>query len=134
VRSQALSGLGQMGTDEAIGTIISAAKSGSAEERQPAIQALAYADDARASRTLADLIGSGDAQTATTAIYASYSGGREIDRALIAALSSAEAQVRSAAASQLRSRGSKLDGAAKKKVDELLGPDSSMAYLGGGME
>ncbi len=131
MRSQALSGLGQVGSEEAITTLVSAARSGSAEERQPAIQALAYADDARASGVVAELIGSSDAPTATAAIYASYSGGREIDRALIAALSSSDQQVRSAAASQLRSRGSKLDGSAKKKVDDLLGPDGSLAYRGG---
>jgi hypothetical protein len=73
---------------------------------------------------------SSDPQTATTAIYASYSGGRDIDRALVAALSSADQQIRSAAASQLRSRGSKLDGPAKTKVDDILGPETTYAHRG----
>ncbi|HEU5061457.1 MAG TPA: HEAT repeat domain-containing protein, partial [Kofleriaceae bacterium] len=127
VRAQALSGLGQVGSEEAITTLVTAARSGSAEDRQPAIQALAYSDDARASGVLAELIRSSDPQTATTAIYASYSGGRDVDRALVAALSSTDQQIRQAAASQLRSRGSRLDGSARKKVDDILGPDTTYA-------
>jgi HEAT repeat protein len=122
VRAAALNSLGQVGTDEAVRVLLDATRGGETASRQAAIQALAYTDDARAAGVIAEFIKSSDPDLASSAISVSGNGGREVDQALLAALSSENEQIRSAAAYQLRSRGTRLGPDAQRQVDALVGP------------
>ena len=123
VRTAALSGLGQVGSTEAVGTLIEVARAGETQDRQAAIQALAYSDDSRASGTIAQLIGSSDPEVAGSAINASYSGGRDVDQALIGALASESQQVKMQAAYQLRSRGTRVGSEVQGQIEGLIGAE-----------
>jgi HEAT repeat protein len=124
VRAAALSGLGQVGSTEAVGVLIDAARRGETADRQAAIQALSYTDDKRAAGLIVEMIGSSDPELAAAAIGASYNAGREVDQALIAALSSEHAQVRTTAAYQLRGRGGRMSPTVQQLIDAQIGPES----------
>jgi HEAT repeat protein len=133
VRYSAVSALGSMGSGKAVDALIGVSHSGTVEDRTAAAQALASSGDSRAEAALARLITDSDVNVAQTAIYASYNGGEEVDRALrtLLANASADQSLRVAAASQLRSRGADMDDATEKAVEKLLGsPD--MGYGGYG--
>jgi HEAT repeat protein len=135
VRSAAVSALGTMGSSKAVDVLINVSRSGSVEDRQAAASALGQAGDAKAETALARMIGDADDSVATSAIYASYNGGEEIDHALANVLNDtgASQNVRYAAASQLRSRGSEMDANTQAAIEKLLGPDAGYGgYAYGG--
>ncbi len=123
VRATALQTLGQIGSERAQQAIIDATRSGKPEDRIAAISGLASMDDPRASQQLAALMLDSDPQVAQTAVYSSYNGGPEVDTALQQILNDGRAtdQMKMAAASQLRTRGTDLDDAMEKKVTALVG-------------
>ena len=103
-----------------MGALLDRATPARTDSRQAAINALAYTDDVRASALIAEMIKSGDPALATTAISASHAGGRDVDQALLAALGSQHEQVRTLAAHQLRSRGSRLSAGAQRMVEAII--------------
>ena len=99
-----------------------------------AINGLSMVRDSKSSKAISDLIFDSDEQIAQVAISASYSGGEEVDGALIRMLNNASAaqSLRLAAANQLRSRGTDLDEATEKRVTELAGPTEMYGGYGYG--
>jgi HEAT repeat protein len=135
VRSSAVSALGSMGSGKAIDALIDVSRSGSVEDKQAAASALASAGDAKAETALAGLIRDKDESVAQSAIYASYNGGEEVDKAMLDVLrdTGASQSIKYAAASQLRSRGTDMDATTQATVDKLLGPDAGYGgYAYGG--
>jgi HEAT repeat protein len=123
VRQMALQTLGQVGGERAQNAIINATQSGKTEERVAAIQGLASMDDQRASQQVARLMRDSDPEVARAAIYASYNGGAEVDQSLTSIVNDANAKedLKAAAASQLRSRGTDLDERTEQLVTKLAG-------------
>jgi HEAT repeat protein len=134
VRTMALSTLGQIGSERAQQAILNATRSGSPEERIAAISGLAQIDDAQASRQLASLMRDSNIDVARTAIASSYNGGPEVDQTLTQILNDPSAQddLKTAAASQLRVRGTDLDDRTEQLVTKLAGPASGYGGYGYG--
>jgi HEAT repeat protein len=132
VRATALSTLSQIGGDRAQQAILNATQSGKSEDRIAAIQGLASMDDAKASEQLATLIRDRDPDVARAAIVSSYNAGSEVDRALTQMIDdpSVSDELKSHAATQLRSRGVDLDDRTEQVVARLVG--SEEAYGGDG--
>ena len=133
VKAQALASLGQVGTREAIDSLVTTATSAGRDDRIAALGGLSMADDPRASQILARAIEDGDPGVATAAMYASGLGGDEIDQALLRAFRAAPPDDgrRYAAATQLRNRGVSVDDATARQLDELLGAQYGGAMYGG---
>src|SRR5262249_19043750 len=87
-------------------------------------------DDPRTTSQLAQLMRDPDVSVAQSAISSSYNAGPEVDRALIGIVNdpNANAELRAAAAGQLRNRSADLDTATDRVVTELVG---SAAEYGG---
>jgi HEAT repeat protein len=134
VRATALQTLGQIGSDRAQQAILNATQSGKSEERVAAIQGLASMDDARASQQLARLMRDSDPEVARAAIQSSYNGGAEVDQSLTQILNdpNAKDELKAAAASQLRSRGTDLDERTEQLVTKLAGPAGEYGGYGYG--
>jgi HEAT repeat protein len=130
VRAAALQTLGQVGSSRAQAALLDAARGGRPEERAAAIASLGNLDDPRVSDQIAVLIRDPDPRIAQAAVQAAQHGGPEIDQALTRIVNDPRAapELRSAAAGQLRGRGTDLDDATEQVVTQLAGP----AY-GGGM-
>jgi HEAT repeat protein len=120
-----MSSLGQIGSREAVDAILSTARSSDPTDRQAALSALGYVDDARAQQTIAELIKDKDESVAQAAIYASYNGGDEVDSALVAvAFDGARAEyLRTAAMYQLRERGVDLTPDQEKTMTDMIGEE-----------
>jgi HEAT repeat protein len=134
VRGAALNALGQVGSGKAVDAVLQAATTGTSDEKIAAVGALGNLDDPRAGTQLASLIHDKDEQVAQTAIYSSYNGGPEIDKALEQLVDdpTSSQALRSAAASQLRSRGVDMDTATSAQVDTILGGPAPAGGYGGG--
>ena len=134
VRRTALQTLGQIGSDRASAAVLDATRSGKVEDRVAAISSLSNSDDAKASQQLASLMRDQDPKIAAAAVGAAYNGGPEVDQALQSVVNNAnaDAEVRSSAAYQLRSRGTDVDAATEKVMTGLVGEEQSAGY-GGGM-
>ena len=135
VRSQALSTLGQIGGERAQAAIIDATRSGKTEDRVAAISSLASMDDAKASQQLASLLRDRDPDVVRAAIGSSYNAGPEVDSALTQMLDdpAVKDDLKSYAASQLRSRGVDLDERTEQIVTKLVGAaDAYGGYSYGG--
>jgi HEAT repeat protein len=119
----ALSSLGQIGSDRAQQAILDATRNGKPEDRIAAISGLAGMDDARASQQLANLMRDSDPTVAQAAIANAYNGGPEVDQTLTQIVTdpNAAANLKAAAASQLRQRGTDLDDATEAIVTKLAG-------------
>ncbi len=130
VRASAMHTLGQIGSEKAQAALIEAARHGATEDRVAAISGLSSVDDPRASRELAQLFRDRDPQVAQMAIQAATRGGPEVDQALIRLVNDpgASADLRAAAAGQLRDRGAHLDDATEQTVTGLAGP-GGVVYL-----
>ncbi len=124
VRAVALSTLGQIGSETAKRALIDATQGGKAADRIAALGALASIDDQDASEQIARLMRDSDTSVARVAISSAYSGGAEIDRALLSIVndSGADDALRRAAAGQLRGRGTDLDDSTEQVVTKLAGP------------
>ncbi|TMQ15710.1 MAG: hypothetical protein E6J90_25125 [Deltaproteobacteria bacterium] len=124
VRAAALSNLGTLGSERAQQAIFEATRSPRSEDRVAAISGLSsITDDPRASAQLATLIRDPDLEVAETAISVSYSGGPEVDQALVAMINdpAANATLRAAAARRMYYRASELDPATRQSIAALLG-------------
>jgi hypothetical protein len=101
-----------------------------------AINGLSSIDDTKASAQLAALMRDPDLSVAQTAINASYNGGPEVDQALTGIVNDpgASAELRAAAAGQLRNRGARLDAATEQVVTRFAGAagEEGGARYGGG--
>ena len=86
-------------------------------------------DDPRASQQLATLMRDADPQVAQMAISSSYNGGPEVDTTLTQIVNdpSATAELKAAAAGQLRNRGTDLDDATEQMVTKLAGAATATA-------
>src|SRR5690606_37585727 len=124
VRAQALSALGQIGSERAEQAVVAATRSGKTEDRVAAVHSLASMDDVRATRELARLIRDPDPEVAHAAISASYRSGPEVEAVLVQlrADPSAPHDTKLYAATSLRPRGGDLDERTEKIVTELAGP------------
>ncbi|HWU90058.1 MAG TPA: HEAT repeat domain-containing protein, partial [Kofleriaceae bacterium] len=124
VRTAALQTLGQIGSDKAQAALLEAARGGKTEERVAAISGLSNLDDPQVGRELATLMRDPDPQVAQVAVHASFNGGPEVDQALVRIVNdpSAKDELKMAAASQLRGRGTDLDDTTEKTVAKLAGP------------
>jgi hypothetical protein len=73
-----------------------------------------------------------DPNVASTAIYSSYNAGPEVDTVLTQIISdpNANEQMKVAAASQLRSRGTDVDDATDKKINDIVGAGGGYGYGG----
>jgi hypothetical protein len=89
-------------------------------------------DDARASQQLASLMHDSDPTVAQAAISSSYNGGPEVDSALEQIVNdpNAAANLKAAAAGQLRARGTDLDDATEAAVTKLAGAAGGYGYGG----
>ena len=123
VRANALSTLGQVGSDRAQQAILDAARSAAPADRIAAISALTMFDDTRASAQLAQMMRDPDLHVAEAAMRSSYSGGPEVDRALAAIVADpgGSPDLRRYAAAQLRRRGNELDPSTAQSVAQVLG-------------
>ena len=133
VKQQALSALGQTGSARAVDALVSASTAGDTGQRLAAVSSLGGVDDPRASQALSRLMDDRDEQVAAAAIWASYNGGDDVDRALLRAFGGTSSDtVRMAAAQQIRARGMEVDEATRKRLDDLLGDSGGYGYGGYG--